>query len=89
MQASTAGMTSGSNSNIATYQSIGSYTKMESPSKRNGSFENENCFLGSEESLEIKGKIEHKKHEHWPKAHNEKFCYMNQIQHSCIKNFSI
>lgn len=62
MQASTAGMTSDSNSIIAIYQSIGSYTKTESPSKRNGSFENENCFLGSEESLEIKGKIEHKKH---------------------------
>lgn len=62
MQASTAGMTSGSNSNTATYQSIGLYTKMESPSKRNGSFENENCFLGSDESLEIKGIREHKKH---------------------------
>lgn len=63
MWASTASMTSGSNSNITTYQNIGSYTKTESLSKSNGSFENENCFLESEESLEIPGKMEHKKHE--------------------------
>lgn len=61
MKASTAVVTSGSNSNIATYQNIGSYSKMESLSKRNGSFEKENCFLGRKESLEIEGKTENKK----------------------------
>lgn len=56
MQASTAGMTSGSNSNIATYQNIRSYTKMESLSKRNGSFENEIFFLEVRKALKLKGK---------------------------------
>lgn len=63
MLASVAGMTSGSYSNIATYQNIRSYIKMESLSKRNSRFKNENCFLGCEESLEIKAKMEYKKHE--------------------------
>lgn len=61
-------MTSGSNSNITTYQNIGPYTKKESLSKRNGSFEKENCFLGREESLEIEGKMENNKHENGPKT---------------------
>lgn len=84
MKASTAVMTSGSNSNIATYQNIGSYTKMESLSKRNGSFEKENCFLGRKESLEIEGKMENKKQENGLKTNSKKFCYMNQIQHSFL-----
>lgn len=36
-------------------------------------FENENRFLGSEESLEFKGKKWNEKHGNWPKINNDKF----------------
>lgn len=56
MQAPIAGTKSGSNSNIATHQNIGSYTKMESLSKKNGSFENKIFFLEVRKALKLRRK---------------------------------
>lgn len=56
MLASVAGMTSGSYSNIATYQNIRSYIKMESLSKRNRDLKMKIVFLDVRKALKLRGK---------------------------------
>lgn len=64
MQASVAGMTTGSNSRTATkeHTKTAKIQRWNRFLKQKASFENENCLLGSQESLEVRGKMKQKNH---------------------------